>query len=163
MTPLKDYPLAALKDVRERERDEARAALARAVANVSAARDHVDSARRKIAESTARVTDAATRERSRLESGFDLTMVGRARDYERAMEAEIEGLKAELNSARVAFHEAQCAEKSARDQLATAEQEFRVVEKHRESWKAEQLAIRRRKESNEMDEIALSRWNKDQQ
>jgi flagellar export protein FliJ len=155
------YPLQVLRELRETERDDARAALAAAVGEVARSREQVDAVRASIAACQQRLRDATRRERDRLESAFDLSMVGRMQDFARAIQAEVESLEQDLAHANAALREARRAEEQARAVLVEAEQSLEAVEKHHEKWQRDEAVNQRRKRSAAMDEIALARWKED--
>jgi dsRNA-specific ribonuclease len=159
-----EYPLQALRELRERAKDDAMEALAGAIAEEEAAKQRVTDAVRELAE--------ARELRARKAREFDADVAaGRAGiaqmrtfdhyrlrllDEEAAMGARIEELRA-------AAREAGEVSAARRAELEDAATQLEAVVKHRGGWDAERAMIRQRKDEAAMDEVATRIWREQNQ
>jgi dsRNA-specific ribonuclease len=159
-----EYPLQALRELRERAKDDAMEALAGAIAEEEAAKQRVTDAVRELAE--------ARELRARKAREFDADVAaGRAGiaqmrtfdHYRLRLLDEEASMGARIEELRAAAREAGEVSAARRAELEDAATQLEAVVKHRGGWDAERAMIRQRKDEAAMDEVATRIWREQNQ
>lgn len=146
------YPLAALEGLRRRLVDEARQRLATAVAEADRLRARTEQAARELEAATDRLRSGAAGAPGATPP--ELALHGRwvarlRRDEQGALAARNRWADATRRSAAV--------EDERRAALAAAEQQLRVVTRHREGWEAERRRAVQAVEESAQDDLTSAR------
>ena len=147
------YPLAALEELRERERDDAARLLADALSTVAQCTAQADAA----AEAHQQVLDGSgvgTGVSPRALGGADLQL---RVAYRQRLAAERDARATELAAARQCVAEAQAAAECAREALAAARAQHRAVTLHHDAHRATQRAAAQAREDEALEEAVRSR------
>ncbi len=156
------YPLAALEELRERERDDAARQLADAISTVAecaaraeaAARAHQAALDALAAQQVLDGSGVATGVSPRALAGTDLQL---RVAYRQRLAAERDARATELATARQRVAEAQAAAETAREALAAARAQHRAVTLHHEAHRATQRAEAQAREDEALEEAVKSR------
>lgn len=147
------YPLLALEELRERERDEAARVLSDAQDVLSQRTEAVASA---VRAHQGALDDLAAHQvlSSTPAGGLDLQLRVAYRDR---LTAERDARAAALEAARAHEADARARVESAREALASARAGHRAVELHHEAHRAEQRAAAQAREDEALEEVAALR------
>lgn len=159
MSQREEYPLQALRELRDRAKQQAMEGLAealaeveRAAARVKGAVDELASARELRARKVREFDDGVAAGRAGIAQMRTFEHYRqRLLDEERELLEAIEARKAEERRAREASAQA-------RVELEDAATQLEAVVKHRDGWDAERAVIRQRKDEAAMDEVATRIW-----
>lgn len=154
--PTTDYPLDALLRLREQIRDGRAQLLAGAVAALERAEAALELAGRRV--EAARGALALAREELVAAGVRSAGELRRRELYVERLERELAASREAEATAELARDEAQRAREAAREQLARAEADLKLVEGNREAWDAARRARARRRAEEELEEIAAARY-----
>lgn len=156
------YPLAALEELRGRERDDAARLLADALSTVAQCTAQADAA----AEAHQAALDALAAQQVLDGSGVGTGVSPRALGgadlqlrvaYRQRLAAERDARATELAAARQCVAEAQVAAECAREALAAARAQHRAVTLHHDAHRATQRAAAQAREDEALEEAVRSR------
>ncbi len=156
-----EYPLEALLDIRERERDEAERALAREMAELERRQQTVKKRTAELEDIRGRKKSAREEADAAMSDGMSIAQMGMHDEYVRGLDIEEASARERVDDAMQNVARQRRTVEKARAALEHAQKELLAVEKHHENWQQEEAIIARRKASNEMDEIAMRLWQKE--
>jgi hypothetical protein len=156
------YPLAALEELRERERDDAARQLAEALATVAECSTRAEAAVRAHQATLDALAAQPVLGGSGVGTGASMRALGGADlqlrvAYRQRLVAERDARATELAAARQCVAEAQAAAESAREALAAARAQHRAVTLHHEAHRATQRAAAQAREDEALEEAVRSR------
>lgn len=146
------FPLEALLQKREAERDAATQRLGDVQRELAALDDAI--------HQTEEARDEALRKRAKARQSLstDLAQMRRVDEYARALEAEANALETQRVSLELARPDIRARLAAARDALRNAQVELEAVSSRKEAWLRKRKETRERAEEAEADELALRRW-----
>ena len=147
-----DFPLQPLLEMRERDRDDAAAAVAGAQAEVT----RLESTIRTLEAQRADLRTRQSAARSELHA--DIGRLQRLDEYLRAMDVEIAEIAEQIDAHTDTLRQRREVLRAAQGVLADAQVAAQAVEQKRDAWRAELRARAARAEEEAADEVGLRQW-----
>lgn len=151
------YPLQAALELREREVDEEKRALADRNAALSAAEAQLLLEQEKAQKAELALHEHRT---APLEQGIAADFLWK-QNFERRLRSEFEVARAVVGEAEGLVRQRRGELEQQRARLATARAELKAVEKHRERWELEEKKAAEKRAEEQADDLSASRFGRD--
>ena len=154
---LPKYPLQAVMDLRDKEKDEAEKLLAQRLRELAEAREMLSRLREELAEIRKRALEKQASLYDLPDDGnLDVREIEKRRLELRFLEQRIKRKKEEMEAQESEVERALQAVGDARTELTSRVQALKAIEKHQGKWKSAVLAAEKKKEEKLIEEVAAS-------
>ena len=153
-----EYRLDALLELRQREEDDKKTALAEAIALTMAARQELAAAHAQEAAARHEHAQAVARAAEKMRAGpTSVREAVDAKHYAERLRLAIEAAQRRVEQVAARVRDAESAEEVARAQVGEAVKARQAIDKHKESWQAERKRELERKAETEADDHSRKR------
>lgn len=153
MSNAEKYRLQRLLEMRERAREQAAIRLTECRRQLNLAEIELENRRKAVADCRKAQIDAQRQMNEKSSGGIKLTEIVRFRQHLMDLRETETKLAAAVEDQKSAVARASATVDKAFDALAEASKEAKVIDKHREHWRAEQKIETERREQKSNDEI----------